>query len=105
MDTFNKTISFVLGLVVVLVFLAVVTGRLNLRSRLPLLSGKLPTPTMTNPPLPTQTPTTINTYNKYQTNREKKPVIIPATGSPTALLPILFSGLFGGIFLKKITKK
>ena len=33
MDSFNKVISFVLGLVVVLVFFAVVTGKINLKAK------------------------------------------------------------------------
>ncbi|PJA55225.1 hypothetical protein CO165_04710, partial [Candidatus Roizmanbacteria bacterium CG_4_9_14_3_um_filter_33_18] len=33
MDSFNKVISFVLGLIVVLVFFAVVTGKINLKSK------------------------------------------------------------------------
>lgn len=32
MDSFNKIISFVLGLVVVLVFFAVITGRINFKN-------------------------------------------------------------------------
>ncbi len=104
MDSFNKIISFVLGLVVVVVFLAVITGKLNLRGRVPVLT-KSTTPTT----LPTVTPTPISTlkilptprektqsYNRYQ----KSPSTIPATGSPTIIVPFLFSLSGLGFFLR-----
>ncbi|MBI2641720.1 hypothetical protein HYW87_03960, partial [Candidatus Roizmanbacteria bacterium] len=52
MDNFNKILSFVLGLVVVIVFIAVITGRLNLRNRLARVSGVSPTPKQS--PTPTR---------------------------------------------------
>jgi len=107
MDNLNKTISFVLGLVVVLVFLAVITGRLNLKGKLPVFSGKTtsvsPTPSPSSQPTsqPTPQPTAMVGYNNYKTTSGKTPGSIPATGSPTLLLPILLSGLSGGFFLKR----
>lgn len=96
----NKVISFILGLVVVVVFVAVLTGRINLKKP-GFLSGKT-TPTTT------PSPTTISNVslkneptivvNKYNV---KSPGSIPATGSPTIFLPILFSALGGGLFLRK----
>ncbi len=133
MDSFNKVISFVLGLVVVLVFLAVITGKINLKSKTgsasnPTLtptpiqknnggffgffkSATSPTPTST--PAPTQKPSsiTVNT-NKNNVYKQNKQAIqysnaksIPATGLPTLLIPILVSGLIGGNFLRKAGKK
>ncbi len=109
MDNLNKTVSFVLGLVVVLVFLAIVTGRFNLKNKLPLLSGKV-SPTQTASVTPTPKTMTVGTkigqnsaYGDYK--MKQTPSNIPATGSPTILLPLLFSGLGGGFFLKKAGKK
>lgn len=105
MDNLNKTISFVLGLVVVLVFLAILTGRFNLKNKLPFLSGKTtPTPKVTVTPIPTGkiTPTQKagnSTYGSYK--MKQVPSSIPSTGSPTILLPILFSALSGGFFLRR----
>lgn len=109
MDNLNKTLSFILGLVVVLVFLAIVTGRLNLKNKIPLFLGKTsPAPTMTVTPTP-KSPTTgtraggNSAYGEYR--MRQTPSSIPSTGSPTILLPLLFSGLGGGFFFKKLGKK
>lgn len=120
----NKLISFGLGLIVVVVFLAVVTGKINLGKNVAKLTGK-------NSPTPTKTKTTINkeinnykdssskitpvsslvvqdtknkTYDAYQTE-EKAPSTIPATGAPTLLIPLFLSGIGGGVLLKKIGKR
>lgn len=111
MDNLNKTISFVLGLVVVLVFFAVISGRLNLKGNLPFI-GKSATPT------PTQTPTKIigssqnsqnnqnsRENNSYKNNTIKTPSTIPQTGSPTLLIPLLISGLGSGILLRRAKSK
>lgn len=119
MDNLNKTVSFVLGLVVVLVFLAIVTGRLNLKNKLPLLGSKAtPTPsqkiitqkiTTNNEQSTTSVPNSTGAqnpaYNQYQVVQGKTPATIPSTGSPTLLLPLLFSGLGGGLLLKKKSNK
>ncbi|MBI5123775.1 hypothetical protein HZA75_08030 [Candidatus Roizmanbacteria bacterium] len=97
MDSFNKVISFVLGLVVVLVFLAVITGKLNLKSKP--FGGSSPTST----PTPTQKPSPTNVYN--QTSISTAPKSIPATGLPTLFIPMLLAGLVGGGFLRKSGKK
>ncbi len=102
MGNFNRIISFVLGLIVVIVFLAVITGRLNLRNRISGGGQAKTTPT----PIPTlryTQPTTlvVPTTNTYSPNIAKKPTSIPATGSPTVFLPILLSGLSAGLFLKR----
>lgn len=108
MDNLNKTVSFILGLVVVLVFLAIVTGRLNLKNKLPIFSGKVsPTPTVKITPTPTkliESNKEGSTYGNYNMKQAKTPTSIPSTGSPTILLPLLFSGLGGGFFLKRSGK-
>jgi len=115
MNNFNKVLSFILGLVVVIVFFAVLTGRINLRSRLPFLNTKAeltPTPKIKITPTPISSVTVSNnfsttssnqstmSYNRYQTST-KTPSTIPSTGSPTLLLPLFFSTLGVGIYLKK----
>jgi len=133
MDSFNKVISFVLGLVVVLVFFAVITGKINLKSKTNTTSTSRstlsPTPTPKSsggffgffkPATPTPTPTLKpissittntgasgnNTYNQNgQTVKYPSAKSIPSTGLPTIFLPILFSGLAGGSFLRKAGKK
>ncbi len=73
------------------------------------MSGKAsPTSTLSVTPTPISTIKIAesgknNTYGSYKT--KQTPSAIPATGSPTILLPILFSGLGGGFFLKKAGKK
>jgi len=113
MDSFNKVISFVLGLVVVIVFLAIVSGKIDIRKKISgigstnkststgfSLFGARPTPTLTPTPTPKTTTAsgTGSTYNQYN---GKTPKTIPATGSPTILLPLLFSALAGGSYLRK----
>ncbi|MEK7096921.1 MAG: hypothetical protein AAB859_01235 [Patescibacteria group bacterium] len=131
MDSFNKIISFVLGLVVVLVFFAVVTGKINLKSKTTSTSISksvlTPTPTQKNSggffglfksasPTPTLIPTstpssiTVNTNtsgnNIYKQNASSSNAkSIPSTGIPTLFIPILFSSLVGGNFLRKAGKK
>ncbi len=107
MDNFNKIVSFVLGLVVVIVFLAVITGRLNLRSRI-ISGGKIsPSPSLSVVPTHPYPSTTVMGQNPQPTNSySSKPITtIPSTGSPTLLLPLLFSGAASGFFLKKAGKK
>ncbi len=113
MDSFNKVISFILGLVVIVVFIAVLTGRFNLKSKLGALGKK--TPVVTQAPtvtpiesivssniVPTVTPTVNPTYNKVSgLKRSPPPTTIPSTGSPTVLLPLLLSGLTLGSFLRR----
>ena len=115
MDGFNKVISFVLGLVVVIVFLAIISGKIDLRKRIAGISttkttstgfslfGSKPTTTPTPTITPTQKPTT--TYNQYNNQNSNKtsqtPKKIPNTGSPTIIIPLLFSSLAGGVYLRK----
>lgn len=110
MDSFNKIISFVLGLIVVIVFLAVITGRFNLASRLK-GGGQAkisPPPTVAAKqyisPTTTMPGETGKATNRYSTT-PKTPPTIPATGSPTMLLPFLFSSLSAGLYLRKRGKR
>jgi hypothetical protein len=52
-------------------------------------------------PTPVSTIRVSPTPNRYQ----KTPGTIPATGSPTLLLPLLLSGLAGGLFLRSRSGK
>ena len=102
MDNFNRIISFVLGLIVVIVFLAIVTGRIGLKGRNLRLGGSVsPTPTpsgrLVSPSVASIIPT-----GKYQVN---KPPSIPATGLPTLTIPLLISLGGVGVFLRKSGKE
>lgn len=124
MDSFNKVISFVLGLVVVLVFFAVVTGKINLKSKTNPTSNTTVSATpiqknneglfglfkskTTPTPSPTKKPFTIVTSNTAENNVYGKynqiPQSIPSTGLPILFLPSLLVGLAGGSFLRKSGK-
>jgi hypothetical protein len=126
MDSFNKVISFALGLVVVLVFFAVVTGKINLKSKTSTTAAKTsitPTPTQKNsggffgffksstPPNPNTKSASYNTEGTDDNNVYKQNTTtssaksIPSTGLPTLFIPILISGLAGGSLLRKAGKK
>lgn len=129
MSGFNKATSFILGLIVVLVFLFVFGSRVNLSDKLIAFKNikVTPTPTVaaTITPTPkkgffeslfarkaTPTPTpklaeaaikgtaTTNTGSSTGTTAVT-PQTIPQTGSPTILFPILVSALGSGIYLRK----
>lgn len=111
MDGFNKVISFILGLVVIVVFVAVLSGKFNLKSKLASLGKVTPTVTSTITPTITITPgkgtvvpsgTTPGAENsQYHPYSSNPPKTIPSTGSPTMLLPLLASGLTLGSFLRR----
>jgi hypothetical protein len=128
MDSFNKVISFALGLVVVLVFFAVVTGKINLKGKsTPTSASKTtisPTPTPKNSggffglfrsatptPTPTLKPISSIKVETSENNVYAQKTItssaksIPSTGLPTLFIPMLISGLAGGSFLRKAGKK
>lgn len=126
MQGLNRAISFILGLIVVVVFIAVVSGKIKLGSIIPSLSrtttkavvSPTPTPTGTAPAV-TQTNTTTNTYKtngntasnttggttKGGTNTVTNVTTIPNTGVPTLLIPFFLSSGIVGTFLRKIGKK
>lgn len=106
MDGFNRIISFVLGLVVVIVFFAVVTGRINFKGGLPKLTGATATPTKSASTTPTPISKIViptGSYGSYKNNG--KATSIPATGLPTLFVPSLIAGALGGAFLRKTGKK
>lgn len=116
MDSFNKIISFVLGLVVVIVFFAVVTGRINFKGGLPRLTKATVTPTQSPTPTPSSesgtriviSPTSASNTGRYQQQQaqaQKKTTQIPATGLPTLFIPSLLAGAGMGAFLRKAGKK
>lgn len=114
MENFNKVLSFILGLVVVVVFVAVFSGRLNLTGKLaPLTKGLAgrtsqisPIP-IQSPSIPTQTPSENNRYQTVSQNTDQTSAIIsiPKTGSPTFLQPLLVSTALLGLYLSRIKGK
>jgi len=108
MDGFNKVISFVLGLIVVVVIIAVITGRLNLKNRF--LAGvsrgqtTTPTPTTTRTPSPTPTvfgtptPTPTIYFTTGNSNGTKN---IPKTGVETYLIATSVVSLLAGMVIRK----
>lgn len=104
MEGLNKIISFILGLVVVIVFFAVVTGRINLKN----IGKKNTIATVSITPTPKAISsikiTPIN--NSYSSStKSTSPSSIPSTGLPTIFIPTLLAGLFGGSMLRKTGKK
>ena len=116
MEQFNKVISFVLGLVVVVLFLAVATGKINLKgTTLPFAKNNTvkgtPTPSTTQKKTTTtftQVPKTITSSTAsnpdYQQYKPGSINTIPNTG-PEFLLPLVASSFFGGLFLRGKAKK
>ncbi len=99
MEDLNKAVSFILGLVVVVVFIAFISGKIKIGGKLgSVISKQSITPTPTTKIVPT------TTYNKYaQTTPAAK--TIPATGSPIIIFPILLSGAASGLYLRRTGKK
>lgn len=115
MDNMNKVISFILGLVVVVVFVAILAGRIGPFQNLFGRKGSTPSPTPSVTVIPSVNPTIVasgsneasgQTGSTYQSNTgTKNPTIttyqtkansIPSTGSETLLLPLFGSiGLLG----------
>ncbi len=112
MDNFNKVISFVLGLIVVVVFLAIVTRRIDLKNKISIFNfgAKLSvTPTPQTQGTKTEiVPTGQAGSNRYQvtppTAMKQQAKSIPSTG-PELLFPLALSSLLGGLFLKKRVEK
>lgn len=124
MEQFNKIISFVLGLAVVIIFLLVATGKINLKGKLPIFSSGsssskavTPTPasktTALNPTNSTMggiqtkgglylSPTPSAAYHSYSSPGAVS--TIPSTG-PELLLPMAFAAFAGGSFLRRTGKK
>ncbi len=117
MEGLNKIISLFLGLIVVVIFFAIITGRIDLKNRFPKLGSLLTKPTAkptpsTGKPKPkitirvtSESTEPTNQYSKKAiltpAQKYSKITTIPATGAPTILLPIAFSTFLGGMFLRR----
>lgn len=107
MDSFNKVFSFILGLVVVIVFFAVLTGKIKLptgkkTSTVPLFAKTSPTPTPISKINIEQKTQKNYQVNNYQVSNTKT---IPATGLPTIFLPSLLASALIGKKLSNTGKK
>ncbi len=121
MSGFNKITSFVLGLIVVLVFLLVFGSRINLSDKLVAFRDKnvTPTPTLSVSPTPkkgffeslfstkpTVTPTPTDTTTPASQPEggaqsvASQPKNIPNTG-PALLFPIAIAAFGSGLYLRK----
>ncbi|MCA9371846.1 hypothetical protein KC726_03015 [Candidatus Woesebacteria bacterium] len=116
----NRTISLILGFVIIILVFVWVNNQL--RSK-PSIQGEstaqtTPTPTQTksknpfsglfggliNSPTPTQTPTPTTNKQANQENGVLSEVhSIPKTGTPTIIVPLLFSSLGIGTYLRRKT--
>ena len=118
MQGLNKAISFILGLVVVVVFIAIVSGRIQLGKLIPTFSSGTKTASNITPtPSPVSTTPAMEQTgtetHSYQTTNEKQTAgtpgsnvkTIPNTGAPTLLIPFALSGMASGLFLRKKGKK
>lgn len=77
MDSVNKVISFILGLIVVVVFIAIVTGRFKIGNNLKNLSKVKVSPTVTVKITPT--PTKYNVVTGYNSTTVK---LTPPSAAP-----------------------
>lgn len=111
MEDFNKVISFVLGLIVVVVALVVITRKYDFTKKLIPFSSNA---TITATPTPTgkvisevtikgQSGSSyqVNKYQDQRVNSGKTPATIPATGAPTFLLPVYALSFLAGLKLRK----
>lgn len=105
MEDFNKVISFVLGLIVVIVALVVISRKYDLTKKLLPFSTTASvsvTPTPTGKVISEVTvPSNQSSYQTRNYYQGQRPTNIPATGSPTFLLPLFGSALFTGLKLRK----
>lgn len=112
MDNINKIISFVLGLVVIAIFLVILSGRLQLKERFLAASrgeSLTPTPTAVQEseqanlsPTQSTTPAAVAKNTTPTPTRSVDSVnTIPDTGAGTSLLLFSFIGGGVGIVLRK----
>lgn len=125
-DSFNKILSFILGIIVVIILISIISRRMNLGSKitfLPLADKPTPTsiaPKPTQKPKPTitffqtvsrtpnttkggfsqATPVPIKTVKFTQPTQTVAIKEIPNTG-PEFLLPLTGLSLLVGVFLRK----
>lgn len=123
MEQFNKALSFILGLVVVAVFIVIASGKINFKN-ITFPKAKNTTKTVLSP-TPTQKKVqlavTNGTNNKTGTGVQQNenyhsytshsttgtpaiPTSIPNTGVPIVLFPALITSLSAGVFLRSSGK-
>jgi hypothetical protein len=109
MGNFNRVLSFVLGLVVVIVFIIVLSSRLNLGQKfIPFQQNKTSVTPTPKSQVAKVTPT-VSFYGPTGTQTKGGQVLtitpktIPNTGSPTAALILFNSTLFLGFYLRRKT--
>lgn len=109
MENINKLISLFLGLIVVVIFFAVISGRIDLKGKFFKLGkgSTTPTPTPKTQPIKvtSEVDEGVHLYQKptlTQAQKYSKTTSIPATGAPTIFLPLAFSSFFGGVWLRKL---
>lgn len=113
MDNVNKIISFVLGLIVVIIVLLLVTGRLGVFKGGQFFAARgsttTPTPTksatVTNKnvkvtPTPRRLAQNIVSVTPAQSGEIKT---IPSTGTPTGILFLSGVVFVGGLYLRKVS--
>jgi hypothetical protein len=104
MESFNKVLSFIIGLIVVIILVVVITNRLSRGKNpirfLPLQGTSLFKVKVTTSPTRKTTPLTPSPTGTRTIKVTKKPTLIPKTG-PEFLLPLAFSTLGLGVFLRK----
>jgi len=125
MEQFNKALSFILGLIVVAVFIVVASGKINFKNfsfpkaKVATKATLSPTPTPNQSQIIVATNTNNQTgagtmqnenFHSYASNGTTKggatvPASIPNTGVPIVLFPALISSLSAGIFLRSTGKK
>jgi len=127
MDNFNRILSFIIGLVVVMIVVAIVANRLNMGRKVSTLSNSLKRSTPT--PSPIENIPTTTGYNAKlsptstlvarqnaatQTGTGTFPTTkggvpssstIPSTGASTLLVPLALGGSLLGGLLRKSGKK
>ena len=108
MDNFNKIISFILGLIVVIVFIVILARRGTFSGTAPIVKNVTPmvvAPTAINMAVRTISPTPITNVN-YKTGERVTGGVttIPNTGAETMFFPLALTALGAGLFLKRATK-
>ena len=108
MDQLNKIISLAIGLIFVIFILAVLTGKIDLKSKFPSFfkNTKSTTTNTSITPTPSIKLTKAISYkNNYQNqtsaSNNNNLSSIPSTGSPTTTLLFSVSTLLSGIYLRR----
>jgi len=117
MESFNKVLSFVLGLVVVVVFVIVLSNRLNIKTKIIPLSNITVSKKITPTPVKKTTIKTQDTKKQTEQVEFTQPAAtqetkgdlnnikkIPETGSVTPLILIYSSSAILGFYLRRFKK-